>query len=73
MFSGGFSKTIEVSLENGKEVIVQFRIEPLDIELFKRARALLGDQVPTIEAINDPTLADAGIWPFYMSRIPRKP
>jgi hypothetical protein len=70
---GCFSKTPEVSLQDGWSVIIQFRIEALDTEPFIRARNLLGNIVPTIEAIDDPELVEAGIWPFYMTHIPGKP
>lgn len=70
---GCFSKTLEVSLQDGRNVIIQFRIESLDAEPFFRARQLLGDMVPIIEAIHDPELVEAGVWPFYMTRIPGKP
>lgn len=70
---GCFSKTLEVFLQDGRSVIIQFRIEALDVTPFLRARDLLGDLVPIIEAIHDPELVKAGIWPFYMTRIPGKP
>ena len=70
---GCFSKTIEVILENSTAVIIQFRIKALGTEPFNRARALLGDKVPIIEAIDDRNLANAGMLAFYMSRIPGKP
>ncbi|KAL5347221.1 hypothetical protein ACLOAV_007530 [Pseudogymnoascus australis] len=62
---GCFSKTLEVSLQDGRNVIIQFRIEALDVEPFFRARNILGDLVPIIEAIHDPELVKAGyedIW-----------
>lgn len=70
---GCFSKTIEVFFQDDRSVIIQFRIEALDVDPFFRARRLLGDIVPIIEAIHDPELVKAGIWPFYMTRIPGKP
>ncbi|KFY38745.1 hypothetical protein V494_04214 [Pseudogymnoascus sp. VKM F-4513 (FW-928)] len=70
---GCFSRTLEVSLEDGRTIIIQFRIEALDAEPFFGARKLLGDLVPIIEAIHDPELVKDGIWPFYMTRIPGKP
>lgn len=70
---GCFSKTVKVSLQDCRSIIVQFRIEALDTEPFTRARNLLGNTVPIIEAINDPELVDAGVWPFYMTLIPGKP
>ncbi|KAM5430486.1 hypothetical protein McanMca71_007198 [Microsporum canis] len=69
---GCFSRTVEVSLKDGRDIIIQFRIEPLDTEPFTRARSLLGEKVPIIEPIDDPNLVEAGIWPFYMTRIPGK-
>ncbi|KFX94060.1 hypothetical protein V490_04539 [Pseudogymnoascus sp. VKM F-3557] len=69
---GCFSKTLEVFLQDGRSVIIQFRIEALDVHPFLRARNLLGDTVPIIEAIHDPELVKAGVWPFYMTRIPGK-
>jgi hypothetical protein len=51
-------------------VIIQFRIEPLEVGPFATARQLLGDQVPIIEAIEAPHLTQQKVWPFYMSKIP---
>ncbi|KAH6681903.1 hypothetical protein B0J14DRAFT_613695 [Halenospora varia] len=70
---GCFGKTVKVALQTGQCVIIQFRIEQLETEPFERARALLGDKVPIFEAIEDPKLATAGVWPFYMTLIPGKP
>ncbi|TVY31311.1 hypothetical protein LSUB1_G009014, partial [Lachnellula subtilissima] len=70
---GCFSKTVKVSLQDGRSIIIQFRIEALDTEPFTRARNLLGNTVPIIEPIDDPELVEAGVWPFYMTLIPGKP
>lgn len=70
---GCFSKTVEVSLKSSEQVIIQFRIEPLDMTPFKEAREVLGDLVPDIGKIDVPELEQANIWPFYMNRIPGKP
>ncbi|KAI9801623.1 MAG: hypothetical protein M1825_003302 [Sarcosagium campestre] len=67
---GCFSKTYDVTLQDGRNVIVQFRIEPLDVGPFATAHQLLGDQVPTIEAIEAPHLTQQKVWPFYMSKVP---
>jgi hypothetical protein len=67
---GCFSKTFDVSMEDGRNVIIQLRIEPLDAKPFAVAHGLLGDKVPTIEAINAPHLQQQKVWPFYMTRIP---
>jgi hypothetical protein len=72
-FQGMFSKTVKVSFKDGRDIIIQFRVEPLDTEPFARARIILGDRVPIIEALDDPELVAAEIWPFYMNCIPGKP
>jgi hypothetical protein len=70
---GMFSKTIKVTLKDNRDIIIQFRIEPLDTEPFNRARKVLGDLVPIIEPLDDPELVAAEIWPFYMNCISGKP
>ncbi len=72
-FQGMYSKTYIVTLGTGVEVVVQFRYEPLDIEPFKRARAAMGDLVPTIEMLKDEEVEAADLWPVYMSLIPGVP
>lgn len=67
---GCFSKTLEVSLQDGRTVLIQFRIDALDTEPFIGARKLLGDLVPIIEPIHDPEPVKSGVLPFYMTRIP---
>lgn len=67
---GCFSKTYEATLKDGRNVIIQFRIEPLEVGPFATAHQLLGDQVPIIEAIEAPHLTQQKVWPFYMSKIP---
>jgi len=69
---GCFSKTFEVMLVTGKEIIMQLRIEPLDVKPFIEAQRLLGPYVPDIEKIEDAELDDAGVWPFHMTRISGK-
>lgn len=69
---GCFSKTFEVTLVTGRELILQLRIEPLDIQPFIDARRLLGPYVPEIGEIEDAEVEDAGVWPFHMTRISGK-
>lgn len=66
---GCYSKTFVISLSDGREAIIQLRVEPLDVEPFNTARSLLGSRVPLIEAIHAPDLTIHKVWPFYMSRI----
>ncbi|KAI9823662.1 MAG: hypothetical protein M1826_007680 [Phylliscum demangeonii] len=44
---GMFSVTVIVTFQDGSEGVLQFRYEPLDPEPFRRARAAMGDLVPT--------------------------
>ncbi|PUU78960.1 hypothetical protein B9Z19DRAFT_1192979 [Tuber borchii] len=66
---GFFSRTLIVTTESGK-IIVQLRVEPLDIDIFRRARQALGDVVPDIAKIRDEALEREEIWPYYMTFIP---
>jgi len=67
---GFFSRTSIVTLESGQKIIVQLRVEPLDIDIFRRARQALGDVVPDIAKIRDEALERQEIWPYYMTFIP---
>lgn len=69
---GCFSKTFEVTLATGKEMIVQLRVEPLDAKPFAEAKRLLGPYVPDIQKLEDVELEEASIWPFCMTRMPGK-
>jgi hypothetical protein len=61
-----------VTLQNGHEIVVQFRPEPMDLQPFKTARQVLGDAVPDIERLQDEELQGDGIWVYVMTRIPGK-
>jgi hypothetical protein len=67
---GFFSRTLIVTIESGEKVIVQLRVEPLDIDTFRRACQALGDVVPDIAKIRDEVLELEEIWPYYMTFIP---
>lgn len=69
---GFFSRTMFVTLQDSKEVVIQFRPEPLDIEPFKMARQALGPVVPDIELLKDEELEREHIWTYCMNRIPGK-
>jgi hypothetical protein len=69
---GFFSRTLIVTIESSEKVIVQLRVEPLDIDIFRRARQALGDEVPDIAKIRDEALEREEIWPYYMTFIPGK-
>ncbi|RDL40083.1 uncharacterized protein BP5553_00062 [Venustampulla echinocandica] len=70
---GFFSRTMIVTLQNGEEVVIQFRPEPLDMEPFKLAREAFGSFVPDIELLEDKELESDNIWVYWMTRIPGKP
>ncbi|KAI9823665.1 MAG: hypothetical protein M1826_007683 [Phylliscum demangeonii] len=67
---GMFSVTVIVTFQDGSEGVVQFRYEPLDPEPFRRARAAMGELVPTVELLGDEELRAADLWPVYLSFIP---
>lgn len=67
---GFFSRTMIVTLQNGEEVVIQFRPEPLDMSPFKMARQFLGPVVPEVELIQDEELERDKIWAYAMTRIP---
>ncbi|KAI3318570.1 hypothetical protein HD806DRAFT_313809 [Xylariaceae sp. AK1471] len=69
---GMFSRTLFVTLANGREVVVQFRTEPLDIGAFKIAKGALGIFVPDAEALGNEELERAGAWAYSLTRMPGK-
>ncbi|KAF2463818.1 uncharacterized protein BDR25DRAFT_307529 [Lindgomyces ingoldianus] len=69
---GFFSRTMIVTLQNGEDVVIQFRPEPLDLESFQVARRALGAIVPNIKVMEDEDLECEGIWVYWMECIPGK-
>ncbi|KAF2792725.1 hypothetical protein K505DRAFT_325968 [Melanomma pulvis-pyrius CBS 109.77] len=69
---GFFSRTMIVTLQNGEEVVIQFRPEPLDVEPFKVARRVLGPAVPDVKILQDEELEREGIWTYWITCIPGK-
>ncbi|KAL8750640.1 MAG: hypothetical protein Q9184_006354, partial [Pyrenodesmia sp. 2 TL-2023] len=67
---GFFSRTVIVTLQNGKEVVIQFRPEPLDLEPFVLARRSLGDAVPQVQVVKDEDLARDQIAVYCMTCVP---
>jgi len=67
---GFFSRTVIVTLQNGEEIVIQFRPEIMDIEPFKLAREALGPIVPDIGLLKDEELESDGIWAYWMTCIP---
>ncbi|OCK92322.1 uncharacterized protein K441DRAFT_662923 [Cenococcum geophilum 1.58] len=69
---GFFSRTMIVTLQNGEDVVIQFRPEPLDLESFQVARRALGAIVPDVKVIEDEDMEREGIWVYWMECIPGK-
>jgi hypothetical protein len=67
---GFSSRTMIVTLQNGEEVVIQFRPEAMDLEPFRIAREALGPVVLDIELLEDEELALNSIWAYRMTRIP---
>ncbi|SPQ24790.1 261fcb83-3b3e-4e8a-b9c9-bc176070b476 [Thermothielavioides terrestris] len=69
---GMFSRTFFVSLADGREVVVQFRTEKLDLNAFKVAKGALGQFVPDAVALEDEELENEGVWAYSLERLPGK-
>ena len=67
---GMFSRTFFASLTGGREVVVQFRTEPLDAGAFKPAKAVLRHLVPEVQALSNEELENAGAWAYALTRMP---
>ncbi|KXX77551.1 hypothetical protein MMYC01_207025 [Madurella mycetomatis] len=66
---GMFSRTFFVMLADGREVVVQFRTEQLDLDAFKVARAALGEVVPSVVALTDEEIENEGAWAYSLDRL----
>ncbi|KAI1075149.1 hypothetical protein F5B20DRAFT_595305 [Whalleya microplaca] len=67
---GSFSRTLFVTLEDAREVVVQFRTEPLDLDPFRTARGALGSYVPDCGALENKEIEEEGAWAYCFARIP---
>ena len=67
---GMFSRTLFVTLADGTQGVVQFRITKLDLDTFNKARTVLGSYVPEVTLLASQELEDAGAWVYYLQRIP---
>ncbi|KAI1403312.1 hypothetical protein F4819DRAFT_231143 [Hypoxylon fuscum] len=67
---GMFSRTLFVTLADGREVVVQFRTEPLDISAFEIAKGALGSFVPDAKALGNEELESTGAWAYSLTRMP---
>lgn len=69
---GMFSRTLFLTLSGGREVVHQFRTEPLDLDAFKTAKEALGSVVPDAIALEDEELLSEGVWAYSFNRLPGK-
>lgn len=69
---GMFSRGLFITLADGREVVVQFRTEPLDVSAFTVAKSVLGSFVPHAEALPNEELESAGAWAYAQARMPGK-
>jgi hypothetical protein len=69
---GMFSRTFFLTLTDGRDVVLQYRTEPLDLDAFRIARQALGPVVPEIMALEDEELLSARVWAYSMTRLPGK-
>ena len=67
-----YSRTLFSTLVDGREVVVQFRTEQLDLDAFRVARDALGDVVPEATHLADEELESAGAWVYSFNRLPGK-
>lgn len=66
---GMFSRTLFLTLADGREVVLQFRTEPLDIYAFKIAKEALGSVVPDARALENEELLNERVWAYYLTRL----
>lgn len=67
-----FSRTMIVTLQNGEDLVIQFRPEHLDLVPFEVARSVLGPVVPESKLLQDEELEGDGIWSYWMKCVPGK-
>ncbi|KAK4041236.1 hypothetical protein C8A01DRAFT_34757 [Parachaetomium inaequale] len=69
---GMYSRTFFVTLADGRQVVVQFCTEQLDLNAFTVAREALGEVVPDVVALSDEELENEGAWAYSLNRLPGK-
>jgi hypothetical protein len=57
-------------LVGGEKIVIQFRIQPLEVECFTTTRRLLGDVVPEITELQDEELQALGMRIYAMTYMP---
>ena len=58
-----FSRTLFLAWKDKREIVQQFRTEPLDLNICRTARDALDSIVPDVIALEDEELLAQGVWP----------
>lgn len=66
---GLFSRTQIVGLDGGERIVIQFRVQPLDIECFRKARHAYGTVVPEVTQLHDEELETYGLSIYAMTYV----
>ncbi|KAI2472110.1 hypothetical protein F4781DRAFT_420222 [Annulohypoxylon bovei var. microspora] len=66
---GMFSRTLFLTLADDREIVLQFRTEPLDLDAFKVAKEALVSVVPDARALEDEELLNERVWAYSLSRL----
>ena len=69
---GLFSRTLFLTLADGRQIVQQFRTESLNLDTFKIAENALGPVVPNATALEDEELLNAGVWAYSFNHLPGK-
>ncbi|KAI0397917.1 hypothetical protein F5Y17DRAFT_412731 [Xylariaceae sp. FL0594] len=69
-FQGSYSRTVMLQLQDGRNVVLQFRVELLNIAPFTTAKEILGPVIPDVKRLPCQELEDAGVKVYYMNRLP---
>lgn len=69
---GMFSRTLFLTLADGRDIVQQFRTEPLDLDAFKVAKGALGSVVPDVGALESDELLTERVWAYSLSRLAGK-
>ncbi|MDF2434798.1 MAG: hypothetical protein JWP44_4429 [Mucilaginibacter sp.] len=66
---GMFSRTLFLTLADGREIVLQFRTEPLDLDAFQIAKRALGAIVPDAKALENEELLSEHVWAYSLTRL----
>ncbi|KAL4903325.1 hypothetical protein BDW74DRAFT_179744 [Aspergillus multicolor] len=67
---GMFSRTLFLELSDGREVVHQFRTDPLELASFNTAKEILGSVVPEVVVLESEELRNEGVYAYSLTRVP---